>query len=31
LCYDKSQYEKAYDYPTYTEKYNADRYGGWYL
>jgi len=31
LCYNKSEYEKAYDYRTYTEKYNTDRYGGWYL
>jgi glutamine amidotransferase len=31
LCYNKSEYEKAYDYHTYTEKYNTDKYGGWYL
>jgi hypothetical protein len=31
LCFTKSEYEKAYDYPTYTEKYYGDRYGGWYL
>ena len=31
LCYDRSEYEKAYDYRTYTEKHSGDRYGGWYL